>query len=951
MDAAQFVVVTHSGGGWLFTEADSILINGKEKVRSVALSTPHSDTWDSKSIGRLADVPLESFSVIQRTPDGKLLARSEQTAGWQLLLPDNVKEKAAQSGADIWRSAAVSLKADRKDKAPVPIHLSELYAIVPGQDPALSTARFVTDVSFHTYPTVEAGPAFRQMLELIPPAVKKYSSGPSTESIRDYIRTEMSRHLQQWQDGDAPVSTLEDGLLLAKVSEAAFPSDTAQANLRKQTAAAKASLDRRVAILRALHAGKLTDAFLASYRDFEPYDRSFPDLAAARRAHRDESALAHLEAARRLRQDGDYVNSIRNLRLAQLHNPGLAEAGQLLEEVRLEVARLSAQKFAEGRRGLDPRSPAHVQMQRRLLLAEQYVDDNNLQEAEQTLQQAEASDKDEPKLKFVEARLAIQRGDLGMAVALLDQYAGLALTPQDFEEGEKLRAGIQYKIDNTRSELRNQLTTLYSDQRFASALQTAAGGLKLDNEESSFLFQASVNACLVRHCGDATPLLHRFLDLTDSTQSNREQRLIALKLLRQGANEPATTADAKAVAKSWFSGESLDRGVFYDPVSLAFQPKISRVNASDHLTVNYEWSGYGLRAVHARYEEKKTGSNIAKLALGVAAASQGVSLPISWRTNGRETNDFYFNYYEDAPQIFNVSRDNVVVKSQKIPISIPSFGGFGPFGGLGSLAGLGGLLAGGGLKGLGGMAGLGGMPGLGGMAGLGGMPGLAGAGRLGGISRLSGIGGGIGSIGSIGGIGSIGAIGGVGGRGQLGALSQLLPAQNYSVHADPQGSSTNGFLTLWNSPRVDTRLTYKITGKRVAVGFSGNHFFHPFAWDAIHMFELDYDDEGRVLHAWELDQPNAPRLDFTWDGKRLMSVTGRATTAGEAIVYSRTLTYSGDKLVSETITHAGKSSHIQYKYNKQGALIEAESDADPSIDGRSRKVEFVLDETSGKGKS
>jgi hypothetical protein len=116
------------------------------------------------------------------------------------------------------------------------------------------------------------------------------------------------------------------------------------------------------------------------------------------------------------------------------------------------------------------------------------------------------------------------------------------------------------------------------------------------------------------------------------------------------------------------------------------------------------------------------------------------------------------------------------------------------------------------------------------------------------------------------------------------------------------------------------------------------------------MFELDYDDEGRVRHAWELDEPVAPRLDFTWEGKRLISVAGRASSSGEPVVYSRTLSYSGDRLISETITHAGKTSHIQYKYNKQGALIEAEGDADPSIDGRSRKVEF-LDETSGKGKS
>lgn len=178
-------------------------------------------------------------------------------------------------------------------------------------------------------------------------------------------------------------------------------------------------------------------------------------------------------------------------------------------------------------------------------------------------------------------------------------------------------------------------------------------------------------------------------------------------------------------------------------------------------------------------------------------------------------------------------------------------------------------------------------------------------------------------------------------------MGQFLPGRNYSVHADPDGGSTSGYLTLWNSPRLDTRLAYMVTGKRVAVGFSGNRFFHPFIWDAIHFFELDYDDQGRVSHAWELDEPNAPRLDFTWEGQKLMSVVGHGHA--EEIVYSRTLSYSGERLVSESITQGGKTSKIQYKYNKQGVLTEAECDTDLSLDGRSRKVEF-LDETADRGK-
>ncbi|HTS62785.1 MAG TPA: hypothetical protein VMH28_12230 [Candidatus Acidoferrales bacterium] len=937
LEAAQFLIVTRDANGtWSLKEAEEVAISGKAKVRIVP-AAGQGDSWDSKTMGHLTAEPLESLPVVVRAADGKLYTHSGESSDWTLILPETSGAKTAQSSAEIWRGATVAMKGDRKEKVATPLPVAQLYAILSGREPAASAARLATDASLHKFPGVQDAEAFRRMLEAIPAVVKAYPSGNSADQVRDFLRAGLTGRLTKWADGDAPATVLEECLMLNKAAETAFPADARLVALRKQSTDAKNLLDRRVAILRALHAGKQFDAFLAAYRDFEPYDKSFPDLAAARRAHLNDSAVAHVDAARRLRKEADYAGAIRHLRLAQLRNPEMKEAGELLEEVRLEIARLSAQKFAETRRGIDPRSPAQVQLHRRLLLAEQYANDGKQQEAEQALHEAESLDKDEPKIKLMQANLAFARGDLGLALALLDLYAGVALSQEDFADGEKLRAKVQYKLENMRVEERGQLKDLYAEQRFAAALQSAASGLKLDNEEPEFLYQAGVSACLLRHCADAGGLLRRYLDLTDSTQGARDRRIAAMRLLKQAESDPPASPSRKGPA-SWFSGGPLDAGVFYDPSSLAFQPKVVRISASDHLTVNYDWAGDQLRSVHTRYEEKKTGSNIAKLALGVAGASQGLSMPVNWKTTGRETNDFYFNYYDDAPQVFNVSRDKTVVKSQTIPIRIPSFGGFGGFGMLGSMAGLGGMLGGGGLKGL---VGLGGMRGLGGMAMPAGLPGMGGmAGGVAGITaKLPGMGGA-----GFAGIGATGALG----MSQLTALRQMHPEQSYSIHGDPQGGSTSGNLTLWNNPRLDTRLAYQVTGKRVAVGFSGNHYFHPFAWDAIHLFELDYDDEGRVRHAWELDEPNSPRLDFAWEGKRLLSVTARAGSPG-AVVYSRTLNYSGDRLVSEAITQGGKTSHIQYKYNKQGVLIEAECDGDPSLDGRSRKIEF-LDETADKGK-
>ena len=934
LDAAQFLVVLHdSNGAWSLKEAEELSVNGKTKARILtAASAGSADSWDSKTIGHLAEESLEGLPILARSADGKVYTRSGEANDWTLLLPEATNSKMAQSSAELWRSAALAIKADHKEKAGTPIALAQLYLILPGRDPAAAAARLATDPGLHQFPGVQSGEAFRRMLELLPAIVKSYPTGSTTDQVRDYLRTGLGSRLNEWSNGDAAVTVLEECLMLNKAAMAAFPADQSLAALRKQASDAKSQLDRRVAILRALHAGKQSDAFLAAYRDFERYDKSFPDLAAARRAHLSDSAATHVDTARQLRKDGDYAGAIRHLRLAQLRNPDLKEASEALEEVRLEIARLSAQKFAESRRGIDPRSPAQVQLQRRLLMAGQYAADGKQQEAEQALQEAENIDKDEPKIKLMQAELAYTRGDLGLSLALLDLYAGVALTQEDFAEGEKLRAKVQYKLETSRTSERGELKNLFAEQRFAAALQSAAAGLKLDNEEPEFLYQVGVNACLLRHCADAGGLLHRYLDLTDSTQGARDRRMAAMRLLKQAEN-PAPPAAASKGPASWFSGAPLGTGVYYDPSSLAFQPKVVRITASDHLTVNYEWSGNQLQSVHTKYEEKKTGSNIAKLAFGVAAASQGLSMPVNWRTTGRETNDFYFNYYDDMPQVFNVGRDKTVVKSQTIPIRIPSFGGFGGFGMLGSMAGLGGMIGGGGLKGL---VGLGGMRGLGGgmsiPAGIpSGLPGLAG--------RLPTMGGG-----AFAGIGSSGALG----LSQLTSLRQMHPEQSYSIHNDPQGGSTSGTLTLWNNPRLDTRLAYQVTGKRIAVGFSGNHFFHPFAWDAIHLFEFDYDDEGRVRHAWELDEPNSPRFDFAWDGKRLLSVTAHAGSPG-TVVYARTLNYAGDRLTSETITQGGKTSHIQYKYNKQGVLTEADCDADLSLDGRSRKIEF-LDETADKGK-
>lgn len=936
--ASQFLVVVRAPNGSLsFQAVESIAVNGKDKLRAASLAGAQQPSWDSKALGHAAETRLSEFSVIRRSADGALIGRTPG-GDWRLLLPEGVKSKTPETAPQLWKESSIGLKKERKDKSGEAVRLNELYAVVPGLDPAASSASLATDIALHEMPGVSEGDAFRELVTLLPQAAKAFPTGASNGAMRDFLQHRMTDRLKAWQDGDAEVKVLDEAGALASAAEAAFPSDAALTTLRTQTRTARQQLDRRVAILRALDAGKQADAFLLAYRDFEPYDRSFAALAKARKQHLNTSAASHLATAQELRKRGDYAGAIHHLLIAKWRNPKLEGVDENLEQVRLEAARLSAQKYAEARGNIDTRSPAQVQVQRKLLLAEQYLADGKRDEAEKSLGEAAVIAPDEPRLALLQAKLAIAGGDLGRALAMLDNYAGTAPTPQDFAEGEKLRASVLYTIQKERSKFESQIPGEMNAQRFTAALEAAADGLKVDNESPEFLYHAGIDTCILRNCDKAAPLLHRYLDLTDSAQGERAQRIVAIRLLRE-----AETASSRAVEgerqerkerSSWFSGAALGRGVFYDPISLAFQPKVARIDASEHVTVSYDWRGEQLAGVHTKYEEKKTASNIARVAVAAAAASQGIGSTVGWRTAGRETNDFYFSYYDEVPQIMKVGRDNTVVKSRRIPVSIPGIGfpGMGMFGGIGLLGGLGNLrgmmgggMLGGGLRG----AGLPGMP-AGGLAGIGtgGLPGMGGLANLGSMFGRA---------------GAFSAMGQTGGFSSFSAGRQFIPGQQYSIHSDPQGGSSAGYLTLWNNPRIDTRLAWKVTGKRAAVGFSGNRFFHPFAWDGIHLFEFDYDENGRVLHAWELGESNAVRLDFTWDGQRLLKITGRDASPAQAVQYTRVLNYNGDRLTSEVITYEGKSSKIEYKYDKQGRIVEADCDADHSLDGRSRKAHFLAE--------
>ncbi len=531
VSAAECLIVKHAAdGSWSFQPAETVLVNGKEKLRSAAIAaagTPAS--WDSKALGHLAETRMLEFSVVRRQADGSLVARAGSE--WKLLLPENLKSKTSATAAQLWKDSVIEFRQDRKEKNGTAIRPEELYAIVPGADPGAAAAALATDIAWHALPGGSGDAAFRQMISLLPQAAKSFSSGAPAATMRSFLSTTMSERLRIWREGDAEITVLDEAGALADASQAAFPADAGLTTLRSEVRTRRQWLDRKVAILRALDAGKQADPFLIAYRDFEPFDRSFAALSKARLAHLNSSAAAHLETARQLQKGGDYAGAIRHLLIARWRNPKLAGVDDMLEQARLEAARISSQKIAEARGAIDPRSPARVQLQRKLLMVDQYISDGKQDEAEKALAEAEAIDPGEPRLAVMYAQLAVSRGELGRALALLDNYAGNAPTPQELADGEKLRASVLYSIDKERAKTGTELTGAFDQQRFSAALGAAANGLKIDNESPEFLYQAGINACILRNCDRTVPLLRRYLDVTDSTLADRRQRIMAIRLL------------------------------------------------------------------------------------------------------------------------------------------------------------------------------------------------------------------------------------------------------------------------------------------------------------------------------------------------------------------------------------------------------------------------------------
>lgn len=147
-------------------------------------------------------------------------------------------------------------------------------------------------------------------------------------------------------------------------------------------------------------------------------------------------------------------------------------------------------------------------------------------------------------------------------------------------------------------------------------------------------------------------------------------------------------------------------------------------------------------------------------------------------------------------------------------------------------------------------------------------------------------------------------------------------------------------LRYLNCPDFDPVLAARFGARTTTRGWAGNPFFHPFIWNDIFLFDLVYDDLGRITQAKpvapDASRPGSPYsevLTFTWDGNstRLLAISGAR--------YRREMKYDErGRLVSEAITHPDGRGRIEYSYDGDSTGIQGIECEDDFYDKGRRRI-------------
>jgi hypothetical protein len=579
------ILVLRSGQGLQFVEAAALVVGGKDKVLNLGgqprLSGP---------INKLPAVKLGG-AVLKDGDTGALAIYNGGAP--QYFVSDGLPKTASGDLAAIWGMSRIAYKQTAKDKVPAEVPVADFVAFLPGG--AGDLAHLCMDQGALEF-IGGKGKGFATQLELTAAAAHAYASDPAMGALRNFVEQAMRQRYELFESGSAGVEALDQGLEFAKLSLAAYPDVPEQRQLRGELAEKRKWLDRKMAILRAFAAGEEWDAFLLSDSDMERYRAAFRGMAAMHTQALDQSLLLHRRAGEERAREEEYGAAYREFRLASMRKPSDTV---LRTDMRTAWGNYSNQA-AKDRQGSGKslsqgeRSAIAQDLQRAKLDLQVNKPDRALAEVEDAARIDNANL--DMLLRKAEALGALRqfRG----ALAALDEY-DMRAVDEERQKAVELRASLEFQRDNNLDDIKTQLRKTYAASSFHQAADLVKRGLEAKDDDAELLAASGRLALILRDPVSGRAALNRYLNVTTNLDANDEERA-AVRQLLASIRAPESAGEG---AVDWLSRVTLPAGVFYCPVSLAFQPRIDRIVNSNKTTVTFDWEGDRLRSIIPAFEK------------------------------------------------------------------------------------------------------------------------------------------------------------------------------------------------------------------------------------------------------------------------------------------------------------------------------------------------------------
>lgn len=589
-----------------FQAVEELQIEGSHRVRLAPIGMQRITPDDAKRFPR---VELAQAGTIRTNANHRLVRLDDSGKPSDIILADEFVPLGPVDAETAQGRLAIQVFQSKKARTFDLIAPEQFFVFIPGAEPDRLALALINRSSVFVN--------LDEQLAAMEGFVASFPDSPLKAEFRSQLQNRIAAGVAAF-DNRGPYSDLLLTRRYADLAQRAFPADPALGQWEAAVAKRIQTVESTRLKLRSLAASGEWDLLLDAYLSFEPYQWSFPDMTELRQTAIEESARLHAHRGTLLAERQLDAEALRELTLAARRDPDNRETAKLLETTRVVASRADA--AAAKPHILPAGSPQELRFERSLHDAERALQDKDFPKADVSIRQAQAENKDAPEILILQARLLAARDRDAEALPLLDAYERAVADPAARELGNAARNDILYDLGKKRTDFKQQLRALQHDGDYSKMRSVAAKALALDPDDDDFLYYGGTVAALFRDRPAAKERLDRYLALSNSLRGDLQARDRAYRVRALLDAAPPAPVAPLAGTPNWFSGRALADGVFYCPVSGAFQLPIDNI-AGYKLKMNFQWERNRLIAITTTFDDEKGAQNYH--ALGGPGESQG----------------------------------------------------------------------------------------------------------------------------------------------------------------------------------------------------------------------------------------------------------------------------------------------------------------------------------------